>query len=141
MPKIGHYWKKISFQLLKAGLFFRRISFIGRVLVVNSICASKLRYIISVLQPPQNYMSPLQKVFIDFLWQGRHWVKSGRLYLRKSYGGLGLVHILSRLHGFRLRFIHEYLYYDRHSCFRIANVFLVEFITLDILNSYFLSCL
>ena len=45
------------------------------------------------------------------------------LYLRKSQGGLGLVHILSRLHAFRLRFIHEYLYYDRHSCFRIANVF------------------
>ena len=37
---------------------------------------------------------------------------------------MGLVHILFRLHAFRLRCIHEYLYYDRHSCFRIANVFL-----------------
>ena len=36
---------------------------------------------------------------------------------------LGLVHIVSRLNAFGLRFIHEYLYYDRHSCFRIANVF------------------
>ena len=80
-------------------------------------------YIISVLQPPQNYISSLQKVFIDCVWQGRHWVKSDIFYLRKSQGGLGLVHILSRLHTFRLRFIHKYLYYDRHSCFRIANVF------------------
>ena len=48
----------------------------------------------------------------SFVWQGRHWVKSDRLYLRKSYGSLGLVHILSRLHAFILRFIHEYLYYD-----------------------------
>ena len=47
-----------------------------------------------------------------------------RLYLHKSYGGLGLVHIVSRLHAFRLRFIHEYLYYDRHSCFGVENVFL-----------------
>ena len=86
-------------------------------------------------------LSSLQKVFIDFVWQGRYWVKSDRLYLHKSYGGLGLVHILSRLHAFRLRFIHEYLFYDRHSCFRIANVFLEEFITLDILNSYSLLCL
>ena len=45
------------------------------------------------------------------------------IYCSESQGGLGLVHILSRLHAFRLRFIHEYLYYDRHSCFRIANVF------------------
>ena len=80
-------------------------------------------YIISALQPPQNYISSLQKAFIDFVWQGRHWVKSDILYIRKSPGGLGLVHILSRLHAFRLRFIYEYLYYDRHSCFRIANVF------------------
>ena len=74
-----------------------------------------------MLQPPQNYISFLQKVFIDFVWQGRHWVKSDILYLRTSHGGLGLVHILSRLHAFRLRFIHD-LYYDSHGCFRIANV-------------------
>ena len=74
---------------------------------------------ISVLQPPQHYISSLQKVFIDFVWQCRHWVKSGILYLRKSQGGLGLVH---RLHAFRLRFSHEYLYYDRHSCFRFSSL-------------------
>ena len=62
-------------------------------------------------------------LFIDFVWQCRHWVKSDIFYLRKSHGGLGLVHILSSLYAFRLRFINEYLYYDRHSCFRIANVF------------------
>ena len=28
------------------------------------------------------------------------------------------------------------MYYDSHICFRIANVFLDEFKTLDILNSY-----
>ena len=37
------------------------------------------------------------------------------------------MHILSRLHSFRLRFIHEYLYHDRHSYFWIANVYLEEF--------------
>ena len=84
---------------------------------------SKLWYIISVLQPTQNYILSLQNVFIDFVWQGRHCVQIDILHLRKSHGGLGLVHILSRLHAFRLRFIHEYLYYDRHSCFRIANEF------------------
>ena len=76
-----------------------------------------------MLQPPQNCISSLQKVFIDFVWQSRHYVKSDILYLHKSQGGLGLVHILSRLHAFRLRFIHEYFYYDSHTCFRIANVF------------------
>ena len=88
---------------------------------MNSLCASELWYIILVLQSPQDYISPLQKVFIDFVWQGRQWVKSDILYLWKSQGGLGLVHIWSRLHAFRLRFIHEYLYYDSNSCFRIAG--------------------
>ena len=27
-------------------------------------------YIISVFQPPQDYISSLAKVFIDFVWQG-----------------------------------------------------------------------
>ena len=51
------------------------------------------------------------------------------------------IYILSRLHAFRLRVIHEYLYYDSHSCFRIAHVFFKESITLDILNSYSFLCL
>ena len=72
-------------SVIKSWTFFSKgLSFIGRVLVVNSLWASKLLYIISVLQPPQNYISSLQKAFIDFIWQGRHWVKSDILYLRKS---------------------------------------------------------
>ena len=46
-----------------------------------------------------------KKVFIDFVWQGRHWTKSDILYLHKSYGSLGLVNIVSILHAFRQRFI------------------------------------
>ena len=68
-------------------------------------------------------VTSLQKLFIDFVWQGRHWIRCDLLYLHKSDGGLGLVHILSRLHAFRLRFIQDYLYYDNNSCFMIANVF------------------
>ena len=83
-------------SVIKSWTFFSKgLSFIGRVLLVNSLCASKLWYIILVLQPPQNYIVSLQKVFIDFVWQGRHWVKSDILYSRKSHDSLGLVHILS----------------------------------------------
>ena len=62
-------------SVIKNWTFFSKgASFIGRGPVVNSICSSKLWYIISVLQPSQNYISSLQKVFIDFVWQGHHWV-------------------------------------------------------------------
>ena len=74
-----------------------------------------------MLQPPQYYNLSLQKVFIG--------LKVLFTYLHKSYGGLGLVDILSILHAFKLRFIHEYLYSDSHSCFRVANAFLEELIT------------
>ena len=49
-------------------------------------------------QPPQDYISSLQNVFIDFVWQDRHWFKTDRLYLHILFGGLN---ILSRLHAFR----------------------------------------
>ena len=87
--------EKVISEIKSWTFFSKGLSFISRVLVVNNLCASKLWYIISVLQPPQNYISSLQKVFIDFVWQGRHWVKSDILYLRKSQGGLGFVPILS----------------------------------------------
>ena len=62
---------------------------------LNSLRASKSLYIIlSVLQPLHKiYVLSLQKVFIDFVCQSRHWLKSDRLYLLKWYGGFGLVHI------------------------------------------------
>ena len=85
--------EKVNSVIKSWTLFFKGVSFIGRVLVVNNLCASKLWYIISVLQHPQIYISSLQNAFIDCVWQGRHWVKSNILYLRKSQGGLGLVHI------------------------------------------------
>ena len=68
--------EKINSVIKRWTFFSKGLSFIGRVLVVNSLCASKLWYIISVLQPPQNYISSIQRVFIDFVWQGRHWDKS-----------------------------------------------------------------
>ena len=53
----------MSIPLLKAGFFSNGLTFIGRVLVVNSICASKLWHIIAVLQSPQDYiMSPSKGV-------------------------------------------------------------------------------
>ena len=57
---------KVNSVIKSWTLFSKGLSFIGRVLVVKSLCASKLWYIISVLQPPQNYISSLQKVIIDF---------------------------------------------------------------------------
>ena len=67
---IAKYWTLVEEKVnsvIKSWTFFSKGSFIGRVLVVNSLCASKLWYIISVLQPPQNYISSLQKAFIDFV--------------------------------------------------------------------------
>ena len=62
------------YSVIKRWTFFSNgLSFIGRVLVVNSLCVSKLWYI-SVLQHPQDYISTIQKVFIVFIWQGRHWI-------------------------------------------------------------------
>ena len=73
------------------------------------MCVKIVVYYIGAAAYTRVYSS-LPKVLIDFVRQGCHWIKSDRLYLHKLYGGLGLVHILSRLHAFRLKFIHEYSY-------------------------------
>ena len=39
---------------------------------------------------------PLKRCFIDFICQCRYWTESDSFYLHTFYGGLGLVHILSR---------------------------------------------
>ena len=124
---------KISTVLHKKGL-----SYGGRVLIVNSLCASEVWYMLSVLEPAADYSVTLQKKFIDCVWQGRHWISREKIVLSKGQGGLGLVDINCRLLSFRARFIHDYLYGDDYLCFRLADSFFSKMVSYNYTKQLFL---
>ena len=84
-------------SVIKKLVFFLESYHIGLVLVVNSICMLKLCYILFVLRPPQYNIPTLERVFIDFLRQGRHLIKSDRLYVHTLYAGCPVILLFLRL--------------------------------------------
>ena len=80
--------------------FARGLSLRGRTLVINLLSASKLWHRLNSVAVPDEIINAIQSKFVDFLWQGKHWVSKEMLYLPVCTGGQGLVHILSRIRDF-----------------------------------------
>lgn len=72
-----------------------RLSYRGRVHVVNNLVASALWHKLAVLPPPQGLIAEIQKAVVNFFWLGLHWLKSAVLYLPIQEGVQGLVDIAS----------------------------------------------
>jgi hypothetical protein len=89
--------------------FAKALSIRGRVLVINLLTASKLWHSLSSASPPPGLLSRIQRILVDFIWQGKHWVSLSELILPVNQGGQGVVHLVSRLRDFRLRFAHRFL--------------------------------
>lgn len=82
----------------------------GRVLVVNIVAASILWHQLSVLNPPAELLSSLQKCFAYFSWDRNHCLCPGVLYLPVAEGGQGLVYITSKVKAMRLQSAQKLLY-------------------------------
>jgi len=87
-----------------------QLSYRGRVLVINTLVASTLWHRFFVLHPPAVLLQQLQKCFVSFFWDGKHWLRPGVLSLPLTDGGQGLVDIKSRLMAFRLSVALRMLY-------------------------------
>ncbi len=57
------------------------------MLVINNLAASVLWHKLIVLNPPEEFLREIQKVFVDFFWNGQHWLRESVLYLQLSEGG------------------------------------------------------
>lgn len=88
-----HLWEWILSQL----------SYRDRVLVVNNLAASMLWHRVAVLDPPVSLVGSLQKAFVNFFWDGHHWLPPGVLYLLLAEGGQGLILIASKVASLRLQ--------------------------------------
>lgn len=87
-----------------------QLSYRGRVLVVNNLAASMLWHRLTVLDPPAELVSSLQKVFVNFIWDSNHWLPPGLLYLPVAEGGQGLVDISAKVKAMRLQSAQKLLY-------------------------------
>ncbi len=63
-------------------------------------------------------------MFVDFFWNGQHWLRESVLYLQLSEGGQGLRDIKSKVAAFRLQTAQRLLYHQSQTGAEIACVLL-----------------
>lgn len=73
-----------------------------RVLVVNQLAGSVLWHCLKVLQPPDDFLHQAQKIILDFIWDGIHWINGPTLYQERRFGGVGLVDFSTKVRAFRI---------------------------------------
>ena len=111
---VGKNWEgvldKVRAKLLSWKWLLPRLSYRGRVLVINNLVAGSLWHRLQVLVPPTGLLERIKKLLVDFFWSGHHWRKEATLYLPVTEGGQGLVDIGSRVVAFRLQAAQRLLY-------------------------------
>ncbi len=86
-----------------------KLSYRGRILIVNNLVASSLWHKFACVDPPLQLLLKIQAVLVDFFWGRLHWVSQNILFLPKEEGGQGLIHLQSRIATFRLQFVQRLL--------------------------------
>lgn len=73
----------------------RGLTLVGKVLVVNALCASLFIYRLNVLQSiPANYIKQFNQILRDFIWNGgRAKIAMDKMFNVKEYGGLKLINL------------------------------------------------
>ncbi|KAI3359011.1 hypothetical protein L3Q82_015395 [Scortum barcoo] len=87
--------------------FVPKMSYRGRVLILNNLISTALWHRLACVDPPVSLLSRIQAVLVDFFWDRLHWVPQSILFLPKEEGGQGLVHLASRGAAFRLTVLTE----------------------------------
>lgn len=77
------------------------LSLLGKRMVVNQFIAPKLWYPMQVLPFSKDQVNFLQRKIIEYIWNGKHWTSQKDLCIPMDQGGLGLVHLPSKIQLFR----------------------------------------
>ncbi len=64
----------------------------------------------TIVNPPNNVVSGIQRNVIHCFWSGYHWTKAAVLFLPVNEGGHGLMDIQSRIMTFRIQAVQRRLY-------------------------------
>ena len=105
----------------------KALSYRGRMLVINQLCAPRLWHKFRCINPPEKLLDELRKIYFQFFWQGTHWVKKELMALPLEEGGQGIIDLRARLFDFKLTYLSDYLKnlaQPRHPCFQLMQYFL-----------------
>jgi len=111
---------KIYNRLSKWNWILPQLSYRGRVLVANNLAASTLWHKLIVLNPPEELIREIQRMLVNFFWNGQHWLREAVLYLPLSEGGQGLMDLKSKVASFRLQIAQRILYSQPQNWINIA---------------------
>lgn len=99
--------EKIAQSNIRLSQKVPQCSLIGRKILVNQRIAPKLWHSFQVLPFTDQQVDQLQRKLIDFIWLGKHWTTLKDLCVPVKWGGLGLVHLKTRLQLFRLTLVNR----------------------------------
>ncbi len=103
-------FEKVSGRLQRWKWILSQFSYGGRVLIINNLVASMMWHRLNVLDPPKDLLQRLQKTFVDFFWDGYHWLPPAVLYLPVNEGGQGLIDLAAKVKAMRLKTVQNLLY-------------------------------
>lgn len=95
--------EKVQRRLARWNWLLTKMSFSGKVLIINNLVASLLWHRLAVLEPPVGLLEKIQTSKLKVL-------PKSVLYLSLEEGGQGLIHLESRKAAFRLQFVKKLLY-------------------------------
>ncbi len=101
--------EKVKGHLNKWKCLVPKMSYRGRILIINNLVASSLWHRFACVDPPVQLFTKIQAILVDFFWDKLHWVPQNVLFLPKEEGGHGLIHRQSRIATFRLQFVQKLL--------------------------------
>jgi exonuclease III len=84
-------------------------SFQERKLILNQIVTAKLTHVLTILPPTIEFLNTINKLMIQFTWQGQHWKHPNFVYAKLEDGGIGVHHLPSRIQTQRFTFLQKFI--------------------------------
>lgn len=78
--------EKVKGRLDEWNSLLPKMSYTGRLSVLNNLVASTLWHRLSCIDPPIGVVSKIQSCLVDFFWDKLHWISKSVLYLPKEEG-------------------------------------------------------
>ena len=84
----------------------RKLTFHGKVTVINSLATSAIWYLSTLIPLPEHYAKQIDTIISNFFWyHKKHLISREQLQLPKELGGLGVVNVRLKIKAQRVKFI------------------------------------
>lgn len=101
------------------------VSLVGRKIIINQFVTPKLWHYFHILPFTEAQLKTIQKVLLDFFWTGKHWTSAKDVCVPIDQGGVGLVHLKSKLMSFRLLTANRFISQHQNHKWKILMEFFI----------------